>query len=112
MIRYTSVVLFSHDVPRLRDFYCDLFGLAVTLDLGGLVTFGCGLSIWDLGRAREMVYGGLEPSPVELQNVCFGSRTSLPKNLCCPLLMYIHYAIIVLYIFTLAIIVTCRIGCL
>ena len=65
MIRYTSVVLFSDDVPRLRDFYRDLFGLAVALDLGGLVTFECGVSIWDLDRAREMVYRGLEPSPVE-----------------------------------------------
>jgi catechol 2,3-dioxygenase-like lactoylglutathione lyase family enzyme len=65
MIRYTSVVLFSDDVPRLRDFYRDLFGLAVALDLGGLVTFECGLSIWDLDRAREMIYGGLEPSPIE-----------------------------------------------
>lgn len=65
MIRYTSIVLFSDDVPRLRDFYRDLFGLAVALDLGGLVTFECGVSLWDLGRAREMVYGGLEPSSAE-----------------------------------------------
>ncbi|MEN6341176.1 MAG: VOC family protein [Methanospirillum sp.] len=65
MIRYTSIVLFSDDVSRLRDFYRDLFGLAVVLDLGGLVTFDGGISIWDLDRAREMVYGGLDPSPVE-----------------------------------------------
>ncbi len=65
MIRYTSVVLFSDDVPRLRDFYRDLFGLTITLDLGALVTFDCGVSIWEMGKVREMVYGGLNPSPVE-----------------------------------------------
>jgi catechol 2,3-dioxygenase-like lactoylglutathione lyase family enzyme len=65
MIRYSSVVLFSDDVPRLRDFYRDLFGLAVALDLGGLVTFDCGISIWETADVRAMVYGGLDPSPVE-----------------------------------------------
>lgn len=65
MIRYTSVVLFSDDVPRLRDFYRVLFGLAVTLDLGGLVTFEGGISIWETADVRAMVYGGLEPSAVE-----------------------------------------------
>lgn len=65
MIRYSSVVLFSDDVPRLRDFYRDLFGLAVALDLGGLVTFDCGVSIWETADVRAMVYGGLDPSPVE-----------------------------------------------
>lgn len=65
MIRYNSVVLFSEDVPRLRDFYLDLFGLEVGLDLGGMVSFTCGISIWQMDDVREMVYDGLEPSPVE-----------------------------------------------
>jgi len=65
MIRYTSVVLFSDDVPRLRDFYRDLFDLTITLDLGGLVTFDGGISIWEMNDVRSMVYGGMEPSPVE-----------------------------------------------
>jgi catechol 2,3-dioxygenase-like lactoylglutathione lyase family enzyme len=64
MIRYNAVVLFSDDVPRLRDFYRDLFGLDVQLDLGGLVSFGCGISIWEMSHVREMVYDGLEPSEV------------------------------------------------
>ena len=65
MIRYASVVLFSDDVPRLRDFYRDLFDLTVALDLGGLVTFEFGLSIWETADVRAMVYGGMDPSPVE-----------------------------------------------
>lgn len=65
VIRYTSVVLFSDDVPALRDFYRELFDLRIALDLGGLVTFDCGISIWEMVRARTMVYGGREPSPVE-----------------------------------------------
>src|SRR5512138_3338396 len=65
MIRYTSVVLFSDDVSRLRDFYRDLFDLAIVLDLGGLVTFDAGISIWAMDRARAMVYGGREASTVE-----------------------------------------------
>jgi catechol 2,3-dioxygenase-like lactoylglutathione lyase family enzyme len=65
MIRYTSVVLFSDDVPRLRDFYRDLFDLSIALDLGGLVTFDGGISIWETADVRAMVYGGLDPSPVE-----------------------------------------------
>ena len=65
MIRYTSVVLFSDDVLRLRDFYRDLFDLAVVLDLGGLVTFDGGISIWEMDDVRAMVYGGREPSAVE-----------------------------------------------
>ena len=65
MIRYTSVVLFSDDVPALRDFYRDLFDLEVVLDLGGLVTFDGGISIWEMARAQAQVYGGQEPSPVE-----------------------------------------------
>ena len=63
MIRYNSVVLFSEDVPRLRDFYRDLFGLEVGLDLGGLVSFTCGISIWEAADARTMVYGGRDLSP-------------------------------------------------
>ncbi|HOT95156.1 MAG TPA: VOC family protein [Methanoregulaceae archaeon] len=65
MIRYNSVVLFSEDVPRLRDFYRDLFGLEVGLDLGGMVSFVCGISIWEMDDVREMVYGGVGPSTVE-----------------------------------------------
>jgi len=63
MIRYNSVVLFSDDVPRLRDFYRDLFDLEVALDLGGLVSFSCGISIWEAADVRAMVYGGRDPSP-------------------------------------------------
>ncbi|KAF5060092.1 Glyoxalase-like domain protein [anaerobic digester metagenome] len=65
MIRYNSVVLFSEDVPRLRDFYRDLFDLEVGLDLGGMVSFTCGISIWEMDDVRTMVYDGLEPLPVE-----------------------------------------------
>ena len=65
MIRYTSIVLFSDDVTRLRDFYRDLFDLSIVLDLGGLVTFERGISIWEMDDVRAMVYGGLEPSAIE-----------------------------------------------
>ena len=65
MIRYSSVVLFSDDVPALRDFYRDLFDLTIALDLGGLVTFDGALSIWETADVRAQVYGGLDPSPVE-----------------------------------------------
>ena len=65
MIRYTSVVLFSDDVPHLRDFYRDMFDLTIALDLGGLVTFECGVSIWETADVRAQVYGGLDPSQVE-----------------------------------------------
>lgn len=65
MIRYSSVVLFSDDVPALRDFYRELFDLPIALELNGLVTFACGLSIWEATDARTMIYGGLDPSPVE-----------------------------------------------
>jgi catechol 2,3-dioxygenase-like lactoylglutathione lyase family enzyme len=65
MIRFASVVLFSDDVPLLRDFYRDLFDLPIVLELDGLVTFACGLSIWEAADARTMIYGGLDPSPVE-----------------------------------------------
>ncbi len=63
MIRYNSVVLFSDDVPRLRDFYRDLFDLEIALDLGGLVSFSCGISIWEAADVRTMVYGGHDLSP-------------------------------------------------
>lgn len=65
MIRYSSVVLFSDDVPALRDFYRELFDLPIALELNGLVTFDCGISIWEAADARTMIYGGLDPSPVE-----------------------------------------------
>ena len=48
MIRYNSVVLFSEDVPRLRD----LPGLKVPLDLGGMVSFTCGIPVREMNAAR------------------------------------------------------------
>lgn len=65
MLRYTSLVLFSDDVPRLRDFYRETFDLSIVLELSGLVTFDGGISIWEAADARTMIYGGSDLSPVE-----------------------------------------------
>jgi len=63
MIAYHSVVLLCSDIGASSLFYQDLFGLEVELDLGALVTFKGGISLWEQKLASELMYNGSEPSP-------------------------------------------------
>ena len=63
MIRYNSVVLICADIQKTRRFYQDFFEMEVELDIGGLVSFKGGISLWQQSIASELMYHGVEPSP-------------------------------------------------
>jgi catechol 2,3-dioxygenase-like lactoylglutathione lyase family enzyme len=66
MIKYQSVVLICEDVRVSLAFYQKLFNLEVELDIGGLVNFKEGISLWGQKIASELVYNGTTPSaPVD-----------------------------------------------
>lgn len=74
MINYRSVVIMCSDIARSRAFYQDLFHLPVELDIGGLVTFACGISLWENECALDLLYPGVKDiSPPEkpLQELYF-----------------------------------------
>lgn len=60
MIKYNSLVLFCEDIKRSKNFYQDLFMLDIELDIGGLVTYSCGISLWELNDAKEQLYPGID----------------------------------------------------
>lgn len=62
MIKYSSVVLLCSDMNRSRSFYQDLFTLEIELDIGALVTFKGGISLWDATLAKTLLYSGSDPS--------------------------------------------------
>lgn len=63
MITYHSVVLLCSDVRASSLFYQNLFNLEVELDIGALVTFKGGISLWERKLASELMYKGVDPSP-------------------------------------------------
>ncbi len=65
MISYKSVVLLCDDVPAIREFYQKLFGLEIQIDIGAMVSFTCGLSLWDAPFAGELMYSGKHPEKTE-----------------------------------------------
>ncbi|MGV8109191.1 VOC family protein [Methanospirillum sp.] len=58
MIRYQSVVLLCSDIAISKQFYQDLFQLEIELDIGGLVTFVGGISLWEKKDALYLLYPG------------------------------------------------------
>jgi len=60
MIQYRSVVLLCSDISVSKQFYLELFDLPVELDIGGLVTFACGISLWDKKIAIPLLYPDTE----------------------------------------------------
>ena len=63
MIQYKSVVLFCNDVRKACEFYQKLFDLSIELDLGEMVSFTGGISLWDQAMASDHAYAGAPPSP-------------------------------------------------
>jgi catechol 2,3-dioxygenase-like lactoylglutathione lyase family enzyme len=63
MITYHSVVLICSDMKASRAFYQNHFHLEVELDLGGLVSFKGGISLWSREIASGLLYWGADPSP-------------------------------------------------
>ncbi len=63
MIQYSSVVLLCRDIHKSKSFYQDLFSLEIELDIGALVTFIGGISLWEASRAKTLLYSGSDPSP-------------------------------------------------
>ena len=66
MIQYCSVVLLCNDMEKSRLFYQDLFNLEIELDIGPLITFKGGISLWDANTAKTLLYNGSEPSPPQI----------------------------------------------
>jgi len=60
MIKYSSIVLLCSDIAISRQFYQDLFNLPIELDIGGLVSFAGGISLWDKNTALHLLYPGTE----------------------------------------------------
>ena len=60
MIKYNSVVLFCKDIERSKIFYQDMFMLDIELVIGGLVTYSCGISLWEQKDAKEQLYPGTD----------------------------------------------------
>ncbi len=60
MIKYSSIVLLCSDIAISKQFYQDLFNLPIELDIGGLVTFAGGISLWDKNTALHLLYPGTE----------------------------------------------------
>ena len=58
MITYKSVVLLCSDIEKSKQFYLDLFKLPIELDIGGLVTFATGISLWGKEIAVHHLYPG------------------------------------------------------
>lgn len=60
MITYQSVVLLSSDIARSKQFYQDLFNLEIQLDIGALVTFVGGITLWEKNTAMPLLYPGVK----------------------------------------------------
>jgi len=60
MIEYRSVVLLCSDINVSKQFYLDLFHLTIELDIGGLVTFIGGISLWEKKVALDLLYPGAD----------------------------------------------------
>lgn len=60
MIKYSSVVLLCSDIAVSKQFYQDLFNLPIELDIGGLVTFAGGITLWEKKDALYLLYPGAE----------------------------------------------------
>ena len=58
MITYHSVVLMCKDLQVSRDFYQNVFGLKIELEIDGLVTFTEGISLWQQSIASQLLYNG------------------------------------------------------
>jgi catechol 2,3-dioxygenase-like lactoylglutathione lyase family enzyme len=58
LIKYHSVVLMCKDLQKSRDFYQNLFGLKIELEIDGLVTFTEGISLWQQSIASQLLYNG------------------------------------------------------
>lgn len=58
MIQYRSVVLLCTDIAKSKQFYQDIFHLPIELDIGGLVTFVGGISLWEKKVALDLLYPG------------------------------------------------------
>lgn len=74
MIKYNSVVLFCKDISRSKEFYKDLFKLDIELDIGGLVSFSCGISLWEQKDAKEQLYPDIDtisPPEYSIQELYF-----------------------------------------
>lgn len=54
---YQSTVLFVNDVEKSKNFYTQVMGEEIELDLGLNVGFKSGLAIWDGNYGRRVIFG-------------------------------------------------------
>ncbi|NLV25571.1 MAG: hypothetical protein GXY48_00120 [Methanomicrobiales archaeon] len=60
MITYQSVVLLCSNIAKSKQFYQDLFNLEIQHDIGVLITFAGGITLWEKKTALPLLYPGLK----------------------------------------------------
>lgn len=58
-------VIFVNDIAISKAFYQDIFNLEVEHDFGLNITFKDAISLWQIGRAEEIVYGAVKKGRFE-----------------------------------------------
>ncbi|TAJ45861.1 VOC family protein [Methanofollis fontis] len=71
---YHSTVLFVEDVERSKEFYTQVMGEEIDLDLGRNIIFRSGVGIWEGGFARGVIFGD---AGSESENNNFSSKRML-----------------------------------
>ncbi|MBN2734552.1 MAG: VOC family protein [Methanomicrobiaceae archaeon] len=69
---YHSTVLFVNDVEKSKNFYTQVMGEEIALDLGLNIGFQSGLAIWDGNYGRNVIFG-----EEILKEEAFGSKRML-----------------------------------
>ena len=55
-LKYQSSVLFVKDIEVSKEFYRDILGQEIGLDLGINIGFKCGIAIWQKDKANEIIF--------------------------------------------------------
>lgn len=55
-LSFQSSVFFVKDIEVSKKFYGDILGQEIALDLGANVGFKCGIAIWQIDKAYEIIY--------------------------------------------------------
>ncbi len=59
-IQFQSAVIFVKDIVRSRQFYEGLLQQKVAMDFGPNVDFEAGFALWQVGHARETIFGAAD----------------------------------------------------
>jgi catechol 2,3-dioxygenase-like lactoylglutathione lyase family enzyme len=64
---FQSTVVFVQDMAASRRFYEELLGQEVEMDFGPSVTLRCGLALWQVDHAFQVIYGRTPDDPQRLK---------------------------------------------